>query len=332
MECAAMTYLTEIVAQVRAWDAARARSQQQEVGWSGIFGCRAWLGYILAQEWATEDTDTWRAIAGTALHEWLQSVREKTLANEIVAFELAVKYKGIPGHIDEVNFTRGEITDYKFPSLKSARLWDDPEVQDQRFIQPQGYAAAVVGSAQWRVHAPDPDHATVRILCAPVDGTFSDWKTYERPFDRSVADRAVENYEQVQLAHARGEELPKDKPLHFCKRFCEFYSTCRGGETETTALPEITDPYLAAAIERYGLASEAIHAGYKVRDELRPVLEGLRGRARGFKVFMSRSRARDKWVWDDDAIREVFAAQGLEIPMKQADGKKPSLYVMRESK
>lgn len=326
-----MTYLTEIVAQVRAWDNARARSQQQEIGWSGIFGCRAWLGFNLAQEWATEDTDTWRAIAGTALHEWLQGLREQLIPrDEIVVFELPVEYKGIPGHVDEVNFTKGEITDYKFPSLKSARLWDDPEVQDQRFIQPQGYAAAIVGSPQWRSLAPDPDHAMVRILCAPVDGSFADWKTYERQFDRSVADQAVANYEQVQVAHASGEPLPKDKPLHFCRRWCEFYTACRGGDHEPTSLPEITDPYLAAAIERYGLASEAISAGYKVRDELRPVLEGLRGRARGWKVFLSRPGGRDKWVEDMDEIRRVFAAQGLEIPMKQADGKKPSLYVKRD--
>jgi hypothetical protein len=325
-----MAYVDEVVEQARAWDNARARSQQQEVGWSGVFGCRAWLGFILAQEWATEDVDTWRAIAGTALHEWLQDVRGKAMRDEMVAFELAVEYKGIPGHVDEVNFTRGEITDYKFPSLKSARLWDDPDVQDQRFIQPQGYAAAIVGSRVWRDHAPDPDHATVRILCAPVDGTFSDWKTYERRFDRSVADAAVHNYEEVQLMHARGEPLPKDKPLHFCRRFCEFYSACRSDDAEPSSLPEITDPYLAAAVERYGLASEAIHAGYKTRDELRPVLDGLRGRARGFKVFMSRPKARDKWVIDEDAIREAFAERGLQVPMKQADGKKPSLYVLRD--
>jgi hypothetical protein len=326
-----VTYLDDVVGQARAWDNARTRSQQQEVGWSGLHHCRAWMGFIMAREWATEDTDTWRAIAGTALHEWLQAVRYKAAPRDhIIVFEEEVEYGGIPGHVDEVNYTLGEITDYKFPSLKSARMWRDPEVQEERLTQPQGYAAAIVGTHQWRAHAPDPDHATVRLLICPVDGTFDDWFTIERPFDRSVADGALLRYHEVEDMQARGEPLPKDMPFHFCERFCEFFTACRGDEKEPTALPEITDAFIAAAIERYGRASEAIHAGYKVRDELRPVLEGLRGRARGFKVFMSRPKARDKWVIDEDAVREVFAARGLEMPMKQADGKKPSLYVMRE--
>ncbi len=326
-----MAYVDNVVAEARAWDNARARSQQQEVGWSGIYGCRAWLGFILAQEWATEDTDTWRAIAGTALHEWLQEVRSKGAPrDEIIAFELPVEYRDIPGHVDEVNFTRGEITDYKFPSLKSARLWRDPEVQAERLIQPQGYAAAIVNSPQWKTHCKPDVTPLVRILIAPVDGTFDDWFAIEVPFDQAVADAAVERYEEVQLMQVKGEPLPKDKPIYFCRSWCEFFSACRGNDTEPSFLPEITDPYYAAAIEQYGLASEAIHAGYKTRDQLRPVLEGLRGRARGFKVFMSRPKARDKWVIDEDAAREALAAHGLDMPMKQADGKKPSLYVLRE--
>ena len=326
-----MSYVDDIVAEVRAWDDARARSQQTEVGWSGLHHCRAWIGFTIAQEWATEDTDTWRACAGTALHEWLQGLREKAAPrDQIITFELPVTYGGIPGHVDEVNFTLGEITDYKFPSMRSARLWMDPEVQEERLTQPQGYAAAIVGSEQWRALAPDPDHATVRILVAPVDGTFADWFTIERQFDRSVADGALLRYQEVQDMQARGEPLPKDMPYHFCERYCEFFSACRGGDKEPSNLPEIDDPYLATAIEQYGQATEAISRAYKSRDALRPVLEGLRGRARGYKVFMGRPRGRGKWEIDEDAVRELLAERGLEMPMRQANGKKPSLYVVRD--
>lgn len=328
-----MAYADDIIAEVRTWDDARARSQQVEIGWSGLHHCRAWMGFKLAREWETEDTDTWRACAGTALHEWLQGVREKAAPRDhVIAFELPVNYGGIPGHVDEVNFTLGEITDYKFPSLKSARLWRDPEVQEERLTQPQGYAAAIVGSERWRTFAPFPDRATVRILIAPVDGTFADWFTIERDFDRSVADAAIDRYEQVQAMQAAGEALPKDMPYHFCERFCEFFTACRGADHEPEKLPLIEDPYLAAAVEQYGQASDAIHAGYKVRDQLRPILEGLRGRARGYRVFMGKPRGRDKWVIDEDAVREMFTRRGLEVPMKQANGKKPSLYVLPEKK
>ncbi len=326
-----MAYVDDVISEVRAWDDARARSQQTEVGWSGLHHCRAWMGFTIAQEWATDDTDSWRACVGTWNHEDLQAIREKSAPrDQIIAFELPVEYGGIPGHVDEINFTLGEITDYKFPSLKSARLWKDPEVQEERFTQPQGYAAAIVGTDRWRNLAPDPDSATVRILICPVDGTFADWFTIERPFDRSVADGALARYHEVQEMQAAGVPLPKDMPIHFCERFCEFYTACRGGDKEPVSLPPIGDPFLAAAIEKYGKASDAIHAGYKVRDELRPILEGLRGRARGYKVFMGKPRGRGKWEIDEDAVRELLTERGLEMPMRQANGKKPSLYVIKE--
>lgn len=328
-----MTYLEEIVGQVRAWDDARTRSQQTTVGWSGIYGCRSWLGYVLSEEWETEDPDKWRAIAGTALHEWLQKLREPVIPrDEIVTFELALEYRGVPGHADEVNWTRGEITDYKFPSLKSAKLWHDPEVQAERLIQPQGYAAAIVGSDQWKTMAPKPDEALVRIMIAPVDGTFEDWFTIEVPFDRKIADDVVDRYDQVRVSVARGEALPKDKPVWFCRKFCEFASLCRG-ETDqySRRLEEITDAELAAAVERYGLATEVMRAAIKDRDDVRPLIEGLRGTARGFKVFMSKPGGRDRWVMDEDEVRRWFTARDLEVPMRQADGKRPSLYVIREN-
>jgi hypothetical protein len=50
----------------RAWDAARPRTQQKTLGWSDISDCRARLGYELRGTWPTDETDTWRAVVGTA--------------------------------------------------------------------------------------------------------------------------------------------------------------------------------------------------------------------------------------------------------------------------
>ncbi len=66
-------------------------------------------------EWESDETDTWRAIVGTALHEWITGVRyEACLATGLNAsFEVPVSYGGVPGHADEVIWTTGEVTDYK---------------------------------------------------------------------------------------------------------------------------------------------------------------------------------------------------------------------------
>lgn len=332
-----MSYLTEAIQQVQAWDDARPRSQQTEVGWSGVYGCRAWLGFMAAGEWATEDTDTWRACAGTALHAWIQDIRGDATTEDDVEFEVPLNYRGIPGNSDEVNWTRGEITDYKFPSLKSARLWADPEVLDERFTQIQGYAAAVMETQRWKNRFGDSDREPLtRFLICPVDGTFADWVTYERPFDRAVADLAADRYAEVKAVVALrqagmvSEPLPKDKPLHFCQRFCEFFSLCRGGDKPDVG-EEITDPMLASAVERYGLAREQIAGSYKTCDELRPMVEGLKGHARGWRVWYA-TPGRDQWEPDMDTIRADYEQQGLTVPMKQKNGGKPALYVKREKK
>lgn len=325
-------YASKVIAAVRDWDDSRDRSVQAAVGWSELHGCRAYMGFRIRQDWATEDVDTWGAIRGTALHMWLQDIRASSLnaddADEI-SFEVPVSYRGIPGHADEVNYTKGEVTDYKFPSLRSAKMWDDPAVLDERFGQGHGYAAGLVGSRKWEF-APDPQSALVRILVCPVDGTFSDWRCYEREFDRRSADEAADRYYDAVHAVDEGDPLPKDMPWHFCKRWCEFYSLCRGGDhKEPSELPEIEDAELAAAVERYGLANERMNEASKERDQIRPLIEGLRGRARGFKVYQSHP-GRSGWEPDMEEIQRWFAAQDLQVPMRQRDGKRPSLYVVRD--
>ena len=325
-----MSYLTEAVRQVQAWDDARPRSQQAEVGWSGVYGCRSWLGFMAAGEWATEDTDTWRACAGTALHAWIQDIRAQHTGSDHIEFEVPLKYQDIPGNSDEVNWTKGEITDYKFPSLKSARLWADPEVLAERYTQIQGYCAAAVKDPRWKATGTP----RVRFLICPVDGTFADWRVYETDFDAAVADLAADRYAEVKAITALRQAgmvtdpLPKDKPYHFCQRYCEFFSLCRGGDKPDVG-EEITDPLLASAVEQYGLAREQINAAYKVCDELKPMIDGLKGHARGWTVWYSVPR-RDQWEPDMDEIRAEYERHGLALPMRQKNGGKPSLYVRRE--
>jgi hypothetical protein len=313
----AVSYLETVVGEAIAADEARDRSQQTGIGWSGMAGCRAYMGFKIRDAWETDDVDTWRAIAGTALHHWLQGVRlaaNHDEAGRTLDWEVPVSFGGIPGHVDEVRWG-SEVTDYKFPSLRSARLWDDPEVLDERFVQVQGYAAALVtGSDIWAMHrkrlgAPE---VTVRIVVAPVDGVFADWRAYERPFDPDVATAAVARYKDVERMLAAGEPLPQDKPWHWCERFCEHYSACRGGPEPKTP-PEITDPELAAAIERYGLAREVNTEAEATMKELRPVIEGLRGKARGWRVSTGKGGSAD--VWDKGRIESDYADSLLEVPV-----------------
>lgn len=328
--------LAEVIQQARDWDFQRERSQQTEAGWSQMAGCRAELGFRVRGEWATDDVDEWRAEAGTALHAWLTGIRRAAAeaAGRDMAFEQEVSYGGIPGHADEIGYDNGRVTDYKFPAMKSIRYWDDPLVQDEKFVQVQGYAAAVIGTKRWQEAASKagrkPEDLTVRLLVAPVDGTFADWRMFERPFDRAVADAAVARYEYVQEAVAAGDELPRDKDTWWCSRWCEFFTACRGGEPADAGgdWPEILDAETAAALEQYGEALAQESAAKTVKEQAAPLLRGLRGQARGWRVHMTAGGA-GKPVEDMDQIRKDYAASDVDLPMTWKQGSVPSLSVTR---
>lgn len=333
-----MSYLDDVIVQVRAWDADRPRSRQSSLGWSEMSGCRAYMGFRLRGEWASDDDDNWRAIAGTALHEFLTGVRREAAQRKgrNVVFDVPVTYRGVPGKADEVDLDLGVVTDYKFPSKASSRLWDDPDLQEERFVQPHGYAAGLVfGGAEQDVVAQacaalDPGQLTVQVLVAPVDGTFEDWRTYTQPFDRVAADEAVDRYQAVLEGVAAGGPLPRDKPWFFCERFCEFFTACRGG-TPRPDLEEIHDPELATAVERYGLASEQERAAAKVKSELAPLIKGLRGTARGWRVTMTRE-GKSSEVPDPEAVALYYALHGDPVPTVTKPGRAAYLRVEREKK
>ena len=62
------SWIDDVIKHVRDYDASRPRSLQAQPGWSEVGGCRAYLGFRLDGAWPTDDTDTWGAIRGTAIH------------------------------------------------------------------------------------------------------------------------------------------------------------------------------------------------------------------------------------------------------------------------
>jgi hypothetical protein len=331
-------YLGGVIQQALDWDYARARSQQKEAGWSGMSGCRAYLGFVYRGDWATDDVDNWAAIRGTAMHAWLTEVRREACDGLDMAFDGdpdgSVSYMGVPGHVDEIDYGSGVITDYKFPALKSARYWLDPLVQEEKFVQPHGYGAAIISTRRWREAAEragrDPDKATVQLLVCPVDGVFGDWMLFERQLDTSVAVQAVARYAVVKEASDRGDPLPRDKERYWCDRFCEFRTACRGARSDRdgSELEEILDEEHAAAVEAYGLALEAERDVTTAKENAAALIRGLEGTARGWKVGLSK-QGKQKEVPDMDGIREDYASSGVEMPMTVADGAAPRLSVTR---
>ncbi len=329
-----MDYLDDMIADVQAWDGARERSLQTAVGISELHGCRAYLGFRLRGTGESDQRDHWRATLGTSAHAWMTGVRSEAaiIRGEEADFELAVSYRGVPGHSDEVNYSRGEVIDWKFPSKALSLVWNDADVQAERFIQVHAYGAAVMATDKWKALAPDPGNMTVRIVVAPVDGSFADWASFSMPLDVEAADEAVDRFEEVRSLVGANLDLPRDKPWFWCSRYCEFFTACRGGGYGPAIIyPEIHDGEVAAMVERYGLAVEQAREADQVKKALAPQLAGIRGEARGWQVRMSRP-GQDRWVPDLEEIQRHYEQIDVPVPLVKKEGRAAYVIVDRAKK
>ena len=311
-----MNWLDGTIKRVRDHDASRPRSLQAAVGWSEVGGCRAKLGYRLDGTWPSDDTDSWGAQRGTAIHAYLQDI----LAAPGVRMEVDTEYRGIPGHADIVDAT--SCTDIKTTKLASSKLWaDDHRLLFEKRVQVHGYGAGLIDAGEL------PPDATMRLLVVPVDGTFADWWAYEEPFDRALADHGTDRLGEVRERMASGEHLPKDMPYAFCLNWCEFFSLCRAGD-DPEAAEEITDPDLAAAVAAYGEAAAKVTALGKEKDRLAEMIRGLRGTAGDWRISLGRP-GDPKDVLDEAAVAADYADRMMPVPMTTKPGNAPRLSVTR---
>jgi hypothetical protein len=313
-----MTWIEQTVKRVRDFDAARPRSLQVQVGWSEVGGCRSALGFRLDGAYITDDTDSWAAQRGTALHEYLGPI----LDGPGVRIEVETSYRGIPGHADIVE--PDAVVDIKTTSLANSKLWaEDHSLLRPKRIQVHGYAAGLVDAGEL------PGDCTVRLLVVPVDGTFADWWAYEEPFNRSLADEGADRLEWVRDRMAAGDSLPKDKPYAWCSTWCSFFSLCRdAGQPDGEP---IADPELAAAVAAYGEAGIRYSAADKDKKRLAPMIRGLRGIAGDWRVSTGEP-GEDKDVLDEDAVYADYAARGERVPTTTKPGNAPRLTVTKIKK
>ena len=300
-----MTFLDRTIKLVRDYDASRARSLQEEPGWSEVGGCRSALGFRLERAWASDEPDTWGAIRGTAIHALLETV----LADEPgFRTEVDTLYRGIPGHADLLVIDESGVADWKTTKLANSKLWQSkPSALWPKRVQAHGYAAGLVDAGEL------PGKCQVRIVAIPVDGTFADWWMYEEPFDRSIADWGADRLEWVRERQAAGEPLPKDERYEYCRDWCKFFSLCRG-QDDADEGEEIENPELAAAVAAYGEANIRFAEAKKEKDRLAPMIRGLRGTADGWRVSMTRAGEGEE-VPDTDAMLAILAAESIPVPM-----------------
>ena len=279
----------------------------------------AYLGFRLDGAWESDETDSWGATRGTAIHKYLEAIFA-----DVPGFrtEVTTYYRDIPGHADLVLIDDTSVTDWKTTKLVNSRLWQtSPDVLWEKRVQANGYAAGLIDSGEL------PPDALVRIAVLPVDGTFADWWCWEETFDRSIADWGADRLDKVREDLLAGEHLPKDKPYPYCREWCTFFSLCRG-QDDPAAAETITDPEMVAAVAAYGEATQKVTALGKEKDRLADQIRGLRGTAGEWRISLSKEGDK-KLVLDEAGVRADYAARGELAPEIYKPGAAPRLNVTR---
>lgn len=295
------------------WDQQRARSQQREIGWSEVGGCRRRAGYRLAGTEPTNPGSSVQAVMGTAIHSAVQDVlREYAEPGDLVEEE--VRFAGILGHYDRYEAATATLIDVKTTSsrwLKTVKVEGPPQ---NTLWQINGYAASLISAGK-------PVRRLVLDYLARDTGEEHRWVGTPNPQMVREALAWLKNVRDTQL-----EWLPRDyePDSAFC-RHCPFRDTCwPEGEPhqDRRAVLFTEDPDAARWVAQLEQARLDKAAAEKLEKEAKGALDALRPNTTGTcvvdvgadKQLQFTVKTSDRL--DSDQVRADYAATGVEPPTK----------------
>lgn len=237
-----------VLVEIQAWDSNRPRSQQVEIGASGLFGCRAAAVLRLNGQPATDARLRWDALVGTAIH----SVAEAA-APDGVLVEQRFPYRGVTATIDRYDPARKTLTDLKTKEDEAAVAKVAKYGPSEQHKAQVHLGAAALQGAGYEVER-------VEVLYLPRVGDPSAAYVWSAVPDRAVADRAAQWALDVTATADAVRDLPaagqadglRDEPESFCRTYCEYVTACRGDESSVT----VDDPLLVEVAQEYLSADE----------------------------------------------------------------------------
>jgi hypothetical protein len=189
------------------------RSKQTAVGASQIGGeCPREHAYSTASVKPVNFTDPLRSMVGTGTHAALADVftrADRGTARWLI--EQRVEYRGVPGTCDLFDRRRQQVIDWKttlLAKIKRIRLTGPPR---QYVVQAHIYGAAL--------EAVGEKVSWVSLAYLPVDGSLDDLYVWQQPYDRRVADEAIDRYEAT--AGSKPSATPAN-PSRLCP-WCAYY-------------------------------------------------------------------------------------------------------------
>lgn len=245
-------------------------SASGQVGISDLGGCSEKVRRMIAKTPATDSPSGRAAMIGNALDRMFKTARQK--ANPHLLFDVPVQLTlpngaVVPGTVDEVDPDEPSATDYKSKDGLADVRKAGPDLQNR--FQVHNYYAALIQAGTV------PEGGVVRLIYFDRSGSDPNDVVFQEPFSWAVVKQSSDWLEAVIEAHKAGDEASKDRPRPFCRRFCEFFSTCRGPEL---AAGTISIPRIAQMVNLYAEADEMQKQGTAIKAALRDDLAGVTGR------------------------------------------------------
>jgi hypothetical protein len=297
-------FLDELHADLLADEQNRPRSQQVEIGGSGLFGCRAEHVLRLNGVPQSDPRLSWEAFVGSAIDHRIGEARLRRHPELIVQKQLA--YRDVKFTVDEHSPSEKILRDWKSKDNAAAcaeavlMMQENRPGHDQKRAQLHGGAAALIAAG----HEVD----TIQLVFLPRSGGFDGARLFTEPFSREWADKGVEwAAEVIDIAEAVAynpvEKIDglRDKPYFFCAAYCPFLTACRGetGEPDTVE----PDPAILDAAQRFLIARIEADEATQRRDYYRDMLRGAPPVVtEGWKVAWSRDTRETEYVRDTSVI------------------------------
>lgn len=296
------------------WDRTRPRSQQRELGWSEVGGCRRRAGYRLAGTEPSNPGGSLQAVMGTAIHDAVQQRLNETAGpDDLVEYE--VVFAGIPGHLDRFEADTGDLIDVKTTSSRWLEHVKVHGPDKPHLWQTHGYWAAL------RAKGIDVRRIVIDYLARDT-GELYRWTT--APNIQHVRDALawLESVRSVDVDMTNRDYAPDSG---FCQH-CPFYKTCWDGATpgrDPRSVLYVEDPDAGRWARQLADARAAKKAAEAAEKEAKGALDALHdqdnvildvglGDGNGL-LWQTKPNNRI----DGDVVRAEYARVGAKVPLNE---------------
>lgn len=268
-----------------------ARSKQQQefrLGVSNIGHCRQYAKYITEQRAFTDVRDKTAAFYGTVLGDAIESQIAKSHPDWLTQHETVFHIPSggeILGHADLIipaaaatdEYPQG-VTDFKSKAeLDTVRRVGRTQQQDFQLTM---YAKGCIDEGL--LDPSKPIYLTNVYFDRAAKGGGMMPYSITTEYDERTLETIDEWIGDVKYAVVHDQDASRDLPREFCAAYCEYFTTCRSGDTDAEGL--LTDPEVLAAVDMYREGGALEREGRRLKDSAKVTLKGVSGSTGEFVV------------------------------------------------